>query len=94
MINHIRVLFGLSCVLLALEFVEAKPQSGVSGFISNLSDEVSDVGDVVVEGVSDYVSSVGETVGDVYNTAYDSSLTVGVRDSVDYVKGGNCWQDI
>ena len=81
-----RVLLALSCVLVTLAVVEARPQTGVFGFFSNLGDEISDVGDVVVDGVSDYASSVGETVRDVYNTAYDSSLAVGVRDTVDDVQ--------
>ena len=66
MINHFRVLLVLSCVLVTLAVVEARPQFD-DGFFSNLGDEISDVGDVVVDGVSDY-GPVRDTVDDVQDT--------------------------
>ena len=65
-----RVLLALSCVLVTLAVVEARPQTGVFGFFSNLGDEISDVGDVVEDGVSDYgrISPVRDHVDDVRDT--------------------------
>ena len=76
-----RNLLVVSCVLVAsLKVVEASP---ILGFFFNLGDEISDIGDVVVEGVSDAASSVGEEAGYLYDAVNNSPFAEDVRDTVD-----------